>query len=451
MKINPNALNQNGAPEQGNGLERKVPVGITKPVIAGILVMGAFFAGFGYWSVKAPLSGAAIAPGIVVVSGQNQDIDHLEGGIIREIAVKEGELVKEGQELLFLDETQAVAERNRVNKQLVALTATIARSTAELTDLETIEFPQKLVELAEQNETTDLLERQKVEFQSRINQHKSELGVLDEQVQAIEEEMEGINRQIDAEQRKLVVLQEEISAKKSLLERGLTPRNTYNALLREEADTEGAIGRLTATIGQRKKSIAEVRVQQETIRASRKAEASAAINETQTRIDDLEEQLTSRAAILNRMVIRAPVQGVIVNITKNTIGSVVRPGETVMEIQPSTDDLIISARIAPQDVDIVSVGQNASIRFSALNTRITPEVDAKIEYLSADRLVDEATQEPYFDARLRLSKDLPDPVKIEQIYPGMPVDAFIKTGDRTFLEYLAKPITDSFSKAFREE
>ena len=151
------------------------------------------------------------------------------------------------------------------------------------------------------------------------------------------------------------------------------------------------------------------------------------------------------------MVIRAPVEGLIVNITKNTIGSVVRPGETVMEIQPSTDDLIISARIAPQDVDIVSVGQNASIRFSALNTRITPEVDARIEYLSADRLVDEATQEPYFDARLRLSKNLPDPIKIEQIYPGMPVDAFIKTGDRTFLEYLAKPITDSFSKAFREE
>ena len=151
------------------------------------------------------------------------------------------------------------------------------------------------------------------------------------------------------------------------------------------------------------------------------------------------------------MVIRAPVDGVIVKIEKNTIGSIIRPGETVLELLPTSNDLIISARVSPIDVDIVTIGQQASIRFSALNARVTPEVPATVEYISADRLVDEATQEVYFDARLKLTETLPEGFDAKKIYAGMPVDAFIKTGDRTFVEYLAKPITDSFRGAFTEE
>ena len=222
-------------------------------------------------------------------------------------------------------------------------------------------------------------------------------------------------------------------------------------MLRSQADSEGAIGGLDATIGQRRKSISEVRGRQQALRATRRAEASTQINETRQQIADLKEQLTSRADILERMIIRAPADGVIVNISKNTIGSVVAPGETVLEILPTSNDLVISARVTPNDVDVVRIGQEASIRFVALNTRITPEVPATIEYISADRLVDPATQEPYFDARLKLDPNLPESISRDQIYPGMPVDAFIKTGERTFVEYLAKPVTDSFSKAFRED
>ncbi|MEL7428778.1 MAG: HlyD family type I secretion periplasmic adaptor subunit, partial [Pseudomonadota bacterium] len=312
-------------------------------------------------------------------------------------------------------------------------------------------FSDDLVEKARANGSEDMLELQRAEFSSRLEQHVSELSVLDQQVNAIGEEISGLQRQIEAEERKLVVIREEIDAKKSLLERGLTPRSQYNALLRAEADSEGVIGGLTATIGQRNKSISEVRERQEALRAARRAQASTQINETRQQIADLQEQMTSRSDILGRMIIRAPVDGVIVNISKNTIGSVVAPGETVLEILPTLNDLVISARVSPADVDVVKVGQEASIRFVALNARITPEVPATVEYISADRLIDQATQEPYFDARLTLEKELPDTLRQDQIYPGMPVDAFIKTGDRTFVEYLVKPVTDSFSKAFREE
>jgi len=431
--------------------QSKVPTSNAKPLITGLLIMSAFIGGFSYWSNNAPIAGAAIAPGVVVASGQNQGIQHLEGGIINEISVKHGEEVKKDQPLVYLDETQAVSDRNRIDKSLVALEATLSRAMAELTGVEKIEFADNISERARKSGSEDTLKLQEAEFNSRLEQHHSELNVLDEQVQAIEEELAGIERQIEAEERKLVVIQGELKDKKTLLERGLTPKNQYNALLRTEADSEGAIGALRATIGQRKKAISEVRVRQETFRATRKTQASALINETSTQIEDLREQLTSRSAILQRMIIRAPVDGVIVKIEKNTIGSIIRPGETVMEILPTSNDLIISARVSPTDKDIMKIGQSANIRFSALNARVTPEVPAELEYISADRLIDEVTQEPYFDARLKLAETLPDDISADQIYAGMPVEAFIKTEERTFVEYLVKPITDSFEKAFREE
>lgn len=434
-----------------NDWRDRVPTSIKKPLIIGLLIIGVFVAGFGLWAVRAPIAGAAIAPGVVIASGQNQSIDHLEGGIISEIATRNGASVKQGDPLVYLDQTQAASNRNRVEKSLVALSANLARMTAEMSGAQTIKFSDDLIKRAEQNQQTEPLELQRAEFESRLAQHKSELSVLDEQVSAIEQEMAGVGLQIKAENTKLAVLKDEIKAKKTLLARGLTPKNQYNALLREEADTIGAIGSLKARIGQRKKSISEVRVRQETIRATRRSEASSQINELRTQIDDLDEQLTSRADILQRMVIRAPVDGVIVKIEKNTIGSIIRPGETVLELLPTSNDLIISARVSPIDIDIVTQGQEASIRFSALNARTTPEVPATVQYISADRLIDPATQEVYYDARLKLVDNLPEDFDPDKIYAGMPVDAFIKTGDRTFVEYLAKPITDSFRGAFTEE
>lgn len=428
-----------------------VPTNILKPVLVGLLVIAVFIVGFGIWAVRAPLSGAAIASGRIIASGQNQGIQHLEGGIIREIAVLKGDAVKQGQALVFLETTQAESSRNRVEKTVVSLTVLTARARAELEGSETLEFSQQLAEQAALTGNDEILSQQRAEFTSKLEQHRSELGVLNERIKAIEEEISGIELQISAEETKQVVIKDELQAKKTLLDQGLTQKSLYNQLLRAQADIVGRIGSLSATIGQRRNSIAEAREQQASLRAARKAQASAELNQARPEIEDLKEQLSSRADILERMVIRAPVDGVVINIEKNTIGGVVSPGETVLEILPTSSELVVSARVMPQDVDIITVGQEASIRFVALNARTTPEVPAIVDYISADRLLDAATQEPYFDARLKLAGELPESIKPEQLYPGMPVDAFIKTGDRTFLEYLVRPIQDSFSKAFREE
>jgi len=431
--------------------KRRVPTSLKGVIGGGMMVMTGFLAGFAMWASQAPLAGAAIAPGVVIVSGRNQDIDHLEGGMVAEISVREGERVSEGQTLIVLDSTQAETERNRVQKSLVALEAQQVRARAELLGANALEFPAPLQARAIRTGGLGALDLQKSEFESRLLQHRAELGTLDEQVRAIEEEITGLEQQIAAERRKLAVIREDLKARKLLLDQGLTPRSQYNILLRDEATSEGAIGSFIAQMGQRRNAIAEVRKRQETLVAARQSEASNRANQLAGQIDDLGEQLTSRSDILSRQIIRAPVNGTVIDIYKNTIGSVVAPGETVLEILPASDDLVISARISPQDVDVVKIGQEASIRFSSLNTRTTPDVPATLEYLSADRRMDDATREPYFDARLRLSSNLPSEVSQQGIYPGMPVEAFIKTQERTFVEYLLRPVTDSFSKAFREE
>ena len=429
----------------------KAPTGIFWPVLFGCLVIASFLVGFGIWAATAPIAGASIAQGVVAASGENNAVQHLEGGIVSEILVKKGDRVKQGQALVKLDETQAISARNRIGKSIVGLTARIERASSELEGSDTLKFSQNLKELAQAANTDQALDQQQAEFKSRLDQHKSELNVMEEQVRAIEEEILGIGLQLNAEETKLDVIEAELVGKKKLLDQGLTSRTQYNELLRAQADIVGAIGSRKATIGQRRTTISEIRERQTTAVATRKAAASKEISDLRLQIEDMEEQLSARSDILGRMVINAPEDGIIVTLTKNTIGSVIQPGETVLEILPTSEELVISARIAPQDIDAVRVGQNANIRFSALNLRTTPEVPAAVEYISADRLVDAATQEPYFEARLKLSSNLPNEIKADQIYAGMPVEAFINTGERTFLEYMAKPIQDSFSRAFTED
>jgi HlyD family secretion protein len=431
--------------------KKRLPTGVRGPIIAGLLIAALFVGGFGVWGATVPISGAAVASGIVAASGLNQEVNHLEGGLISKILVAEGQRVKSGESIIELDKTRVESERDRVNNQLLGIRARIARLNAEMEGAPTIEFPEELVSAAAGSAMTSDLEQQRREFVNRLERHQSELDVLAQRAQATNEEIAGLEIQKSSEETKLVVIRDELEQKKGLLDRGLTPRSQYNALQRAEADSEGRVGALQATIAQRKTSLIEIEKQINRQQASRSEEASAQINAANLEINDLTEQLRSRDDILKRMVIRSPVDGVVIKLSKNTVGSVIRPGETVVEILPTTLDLIIEARVPPQDIDVVRPGQNANVRFVALNTRTTPEVPAVVTYVSADRLVDQDTRVPYYLARLQLTGDLPAPLTRDQIYPGMPVDAFIGTGERTFFEYLARPILDSFNKAFREQ
>ncbi|MGB7287865.1 MAG: HlyD family type I secretion periplasmic adaptor subunit [Salaquimonas sp.] len=453
---NPVKLEMAATPNAGNskvdeGWKNKLPTSVRGPIIAGCLIIGVFVGGFGFWGATVPISGAAVASGIVAASGLNQTVDHLEGGIIEEILVVEGARISKDQPLMRLDPTRVLSERDRVKAQLFGLKAKMLRTRAERDQLAEFEYSQEVQEEAKSIGMQDDLVQQEREFQSRRQRLLSEVNVLAQRSQAIEDEIAGLEIQKSSETTKLVVIRDELDQKEKLLKRGLTPRSQFNALQRAEADSEGRIGGLTATIAQRRTTLLEIEKQLITQDATRVEDASSQLNNIQLQVNDLEQQLRSREDVLSRMIILSPIDGVVVKLNKNTVGGVVRPGETVFEILPTGADFIIEARIPPQDIDVVRLGQTANVRFVALNTRTTPEVAASVIYVSADRLVDPDTRAPYYLARLQLTEDLPPPLTSDQIYPGMPVDAFIGTGERTFFEYLSRPITDSFNRAFREQ
>ena len=438
-------------PEQPGDWKAGLPVSVRGPILAGMMIAVLFVGGFGIWGATVPITGAAVASGVVAASGQNLKVDHLEGGLIKTIAVAEGQLVMQDDPLLELDATRALSDRDRVENQLLSLNARLARALAERDGGETLTFSEELKAKANAFGKQDDLVQQQTEFENRLERHQSELAVLAQRRQAIRDEIAGLEVQANSETTKLDVIKDELKQKKDLLEKGLTPRGQYNALQRAEADSRGRLGSLLATIAQRKTSLAETQSQELREKARRREDAAQLVNQAQTEINDLDEQLRSREDILKRMVLRAPAEGVVVKLHKNTIGGVVSPGETVVEILPTATDLIIEARLSPQDIDVVSVGQEANVRFVALNARTTPEAVARVTYISADRLIDPNTRAPYYVARLKLEEELPATLTREKIHPGMPVDAFIATGERTFFEYLLRPVLDSFSKAFREE
>lgn len=430
---------------------KDVNASIRKPVMFGILVLVVFVGGFVFWASLAPLSGAAVAPGIVAASGQNQVIQHFEGGIIEEILVREGDRVKRGQPLLRLDKTPAEATRNRLSKLLFALDARTARLEAERDGEAEFSFSAELIAQATKNGMLEDLDEQQREFTKRQARNLSEQNILDQRIAALNEQIEGYKAQKEAAQQQLDVVVDDLKRKQKLLKRGLTQRSQVTLLQRNEADLKGRLGGYTAELGRTRTAIVEAIEQQGQLRAQQAETAVTALNQVRREIADAREQLHAAIAVLDRVVIRAPSDGIVVALKKNTRGSVVQAGEDILELLPTSNELIVEARVSPLDVDVISIGQPASLRFSALNQRTTPEVPANVIYISADRLVDPATQESYYTARLKISDDLPQSINRSKIFPGMPVETYIKTGDRTFFEYIARPILDSFSRAFREE
>ncbi len=421
------------------------------PAAIGFFVLAAFIGGFGIWATQAPLSGAAVANGVVAASGQNQIVQHFEGGIVEKILVREGDRVSRGQPLLILDKTSAEAIKNRLTQLTIALEAKATRLEAERDGLTEFEFPTSLVERAKnENQAGDLIE-QKAEFDKRHARNTTEQAILIQREAALDEQIEGLKAQKKAAERQLEVVLDDLQRKRKLLDRGLTQRSQVTLLERNEADFLGRIGSFTADIGRARTSIIEANEQKEQLRAQKAETAVTALNQVRREMADSREQLNAAIAILKRVVIRAPSDGVIISRKVNTPGSVVRAGEDIIEILPTSSELIIEARVSPIDVDVIHIGQEASLRFSALNQRTTPEVQATVTYISADRLVDPATQESYYSARLKIAEELPPSIDKSMIFPGMPVETYIKTGDRTFFEYLARPILDSFNRAFREE
>ncbi|MGI9365985.1 MAG: HlyD family type I secretion periplasmic adaptor subunit [Rhizobiaceae bacterium] len=427
----------------------KVSTDVVGPAIFGLLVIILFVVGFFTWAARAPLSGATLAAGVVTASGQNLNVQHLEGGIVDKIMVREGEAVVKGQALLRLDPTRVQSERDRLSKGLLVMRAQARRLEAERDGMNLV-FQPELVAAARAAGLQGELAEQRNEHQKRLQRYHADRKIIEQQIEALEQQIQGIEVQISSTREQIEVIREELEVKQKLVDKKLTRRSELLQIMRTRSQLEGRLGELISNMGETRSTISQALERKLRLRAAAAETAAASLNELRQKITDVEERIVSAESVLRRIVVRAPSDGVVVKIHKNTPGSVVRQGEDLFVILPVSGELIVEARVNPGDVDSVGVGQEASLRFSSLNSRTTPEVPGRVIYVSADRLIDPVNNEPYYTARLQISDALPDALRKEQIFPGMPVETFIETGDRTFLQYLVKPVTDSFSRAFRE-
>ncbi|MEM9733615.1 MAG: HlyD family type I secretion periplasmic adaptor subunit [Pseudomonadota bacterium] len=429
---------------------KKVDTGLRKPALLGAAILAGFIILFSLWAAAAPIAGASLAPGIITASGQNLRVQHFEGGIIEEILVQEGETVAKDQPLMRLDATAARANRARFAKAMVGLKARAERLQAERDGTE-VKFSPALEEEARMAGVTEHLAEQEREFAKRLERHKSDERIIDKQIAALEEQVAGLQAQSKAAREQAAVLDDELRAKRRLVKRQLTPKSQYLALKRQRAELEGRMGGALASLGEAASSIARLEEQKLRLSAQRSETAVSQLNDVRTRMGETEEVLRNAQHVLDRVIVRAPADGVVVQLNKNTPGSVVGRGEDLAIILPKGGELIVEARLSPQDVDGVRIGQQAQLRFSSLNTRTTPEVPGTVRYISADRQIDPVTREPFYATRLAIAEVLPDGLRREQIFPGMPVETYFETGRRTMLQYLLKPLSDALSRSFREE
>ncbi|MEM1377864.1 MAG: HlyD family type I secretion periplasmic adaptor subunit [Pseudomonadota bacterium] len=416
----------------------------------GYAIVALFFGGFGFWAATAPLSGAAIAQGSVAVSGENLVISHLEGGVVETIHVEDGDRLSAGDPIVTLDDTRPNADVQRLENRRMNLSAQLVRLRAERDGLDYMQFPQSLTDDAATHALQDVLDEQIAQFNVRQERFAAEFQILTQRIAGLNETVVGLEAQQASIAEQIEVLQGEADRREALLEQGLTVRSEYSEILRSLAALVGEAGRVEAEIARARISILEAQEGVVRLRTQIVEEAVAGINDFRLQLDDVEEQLQAAKDVLNRTTIRAPADAFVVNLDVNTPGTAIRSGATIAELLPVSSDLGITARVSVADVDVVKPGQAANLRFAALNLRTTPDVPGTVTYVSPDRLLDQQTGEPYFEVRLQID-ELPAQVREDQVYPGMPVDALITTDERTFLEYLTRPVLDSLALAFREE
>ncbi|MEO1066282.1 MAG: HlyD family type I secretion periplasmic adaptor subunit [Pseudomonadota bacterium] len=426
------------------------------PTIGGILVLLMTFGGFGVWASTAPVAGAVISSGTFVANGQNKIIQHLEGGIIREILVKEGDIVEEGQPLIKLDETAAKANLRRLILRKVRLLVTAARLKSEADHHEAIELPATISDQAKEADVRRIIISQAFAFDTRKRNLQSEIDVLERGIDALKARIEGAEAQHEAVIDQQVAFTEEVKVKKGLLRKGHVSKTEVLRLQRAQANLRGEEGRLLSDIDDSKQRIERARAQITQLRNQASQNAVDELHRIQAELDDVREQISAATDVLERVDIIAPVRGVVVRLQYHTPGGVIEGGRNVMEILPILDDLIIQSQILPKDIDNVQIGQEAAVRLPGLNQRTTPILNGQVIYVSADVLPNEQRSaqaqigSDIYVARIKLDAREIGAIDSFRPTPGMPAEVYIRTRDRTFFDYLVEPIRDSFNRAFRE-
>ena len=421
-------------------------------ILLGITLMVVLFGFIGLWAALVPLASGAVAPGKVVLDSNRKTIQHLEGGIVKEIAVREGDTVTSGQLLIRLDNTTSQARNDLLRGQYIAARATEARLLAERDGKSSVTYPSELTDL----QTQDAQVRENIDAQNRLFATRREavqgqLDVLNQKVAQSNDEIRGLREQSNAASRQISLLNEEIDVVRGLLAKGNALKPRLLSLERQAADLIGQRGQAQAMVSRANQTINESKINSINLKNDFLNKVVSELKEVQGEIATLTEQLRSASDIARRVDILAPIAGTVTGLQVHTVGGVVKPGDTLMTLVPQDDKLIIEARIQPQDIDLVRAGQKAQVRLTAFNARYMRPAEGSVVNVSADRFDDQRTGEGFFLARIEIPqaelKDLGD-VKLT---PGMPAETLIITGRRTMLSYLVRPIRESFGRAFREQ
>ncbi|MBS7790059.1 HlyD family type I secretion periplasmic adaptor subunit [Roseococcus sp. SDR] len=418
-------------------------------MLFGLLVMFGFFGGFMAWAVFAPLSEAAIAPGMIKVEGTRRTLQHLEGGMVREIMVRDGDQVREGQVLMRLDDVQSGSAVAGLVAQRDALMAQQARLTAELERAENINFPPALL-ASRDPRAAEAVAGQRALFQARQASLSSQLSVLTNRRDQARGTIASAEGQIEAARRQLTLLVQEEAMRRGLVQQGLARLPELLALQRQLAATEGLIADLTGQIRRANAAVEEAESQTRQTVDQRLQEVGTEMREVVGRLAEVEERLRAAADISTRRDIVAPEDGTIVNLRVFNLGAVLRPGDPAMELVPVRDRLIAEVQVQPMDIDVVFTGLPAEIRLPAFKQRLVPFLHGEVSFVAPDITIDPQTRASHYRAHIRIDAEQLARLPAVFLTPGMPVEAHIQLGSRTFWRYITQPVVDSFHRAFQE-
>ncbi|CAM3394931.1 HlyD family type I secretion periplasmic adaptor subunit [Paracoccus nototheniae] len=421
------------------------------PILAGVIAVLVLLGGFAVWATMTRISGAVVATGQVEVEQQRQVVQHPDGGVVQSIAVSEGTLVAAGDLLLSLDGTLLRTEHTIVEGQYFEILARRGRLEAERAAATDITFPAELLMAAEAKPAlADLVEGQTSLFLTRLDTLRQSLDQLAKQSDQIDSEVDGIDAQIAALGTQRGLIGRELTDQQSLLDRGLAQASRVSALEREAARIDGEMGSLQAGRASAAIRQTELEIQRLRLAAERREQAETELRDLGYRELELAERRRSLFEQLDRLEIRAPVSGLVYNMQVTTPRSVIRPADPLLYLIPQDRPLVIGARIATINIDEVLLGQPVVLRFSAFSSRTTPEIDGRLDRISADAMMDEATRTPYYRAEVSIPPEELEKLGSLALVPGMPVEVYIQTGDRSPMGYLVKPLADYFNRAFRE-
>ena len=434
------------------GDDPEVPVDDQRYITFGLVFLVLTLGVFSAWGAFAPLSSALIAPGEVVVNTHRKTIQHYEGGIIEAIFVKNGDLVQKGQPLIRLDDTQFKAQLENSYKRLLITKAELERLTAEQSFSASVTFSKEILEAADSDaDISSALSQQSGLLTARIAAYKQESEALQTRLEQTAAQIDGLESKVVGLKKQLMLLSEEEAAYTTLFEEGLGDNRRARELNRSIITTQNEINSLNAEVARLHIQNTETKLQVATRKQDFLKEVGERIRQTQTSYFDISEKYQVALDRSERSTVRAPEDGTVVDMKIHTIGSVAGPGQELMDLVPIEDGFVVESKVMPQDINDIYVGQLADIRFSAFDAQVTKVIEGEVINVSADRLIEQRDQMPYYLARIQVTRkgrsDMTDDMKLK---PGMPAEVMIQRGERTLFNYLIKPLKDSFARSLKE-